>query len=46
MLNNKPMYWDFLKKIKKNIDTLYPIQIPDEKNAFNKEMKFLKLQKK
>jgi len=33
MLNNKKAF-EFLSIIKNNIDTLYPIQIPDEKNAF------------
>ena len=32
MLNNKKAL-EFLSIIKKNIDTLYPIQIPEEKNA-------------
>ena len=35
MLNNKNIE-GFLSKIKKNIDTLYPVQIPDEINALNK----------
>ena len=33
MLNNKKAF-EFLSIIKKNIDILYPIQIPDEKNAY------------
>ena len=36
MLNNKKIF-EFLSIIKKNIDTLYPIQIPDEKNAFTQK---------
>ena len=35
MLNNKNIE-GFLSTLKKNIDTLYPIQIPDETNALNK----------
>ena len=35
MLNNKNIE-GFLSKLKKNIDTLYPVQIPDEINALNK----------
>ncbi len=35
MLNNKNVR-GFLSKLKKNIDTLYPVQIPDEINALNK----------
>lgn len=35
MLNNKNIE-GFLSTLKNNIDTLYPIQIPDEKNALNK----------
>jgi len=33
MLNNKKAF-EFLSIIKKNIDILYPVQIPDEKNAY------------
>jgi len=36
MLNNKRAF-DFLSILKKNIDTLYPIKIPDEKNAFTQK---------
>ena len=36
MLNNKKAF-EFLSIIKKNIDILYPIQIPDEKNAYTQE---------
>ena len=36
MLNNKKAF-EFLSIIKKNIDILYPIQIPDEKNAFTQK---------
>ena len=36
MLNNKKAF-EFLSIIKKNIDTLYPIQIPDEKNAYSQK---------
>jgi len=36
MLNNKRAF-DFLSILKKNIDTLYPIKIPDEKNAFSQK---------
>ena len=36
MLNNKKMF-EFLSIIKKNIDTLYPIQIPGEKNAYTQK---------
>jgi len=36
MLNNKKAF-EFLSIIKKNIDTLYPIQIPDEKNAYTQK---------
>ena len=36
MLNNKKAL-EFLSIIKKNIDTLYPIQIPDEKNAYTQK---------
>ncbi len=35
MLNNKDVL-GFLQILKNNIDTLYPIQIPDEKNALTK----------
>ena len=35
MLNNKNVE-GFLSKLKKNIDILYPVQIPDEINALNK----------
>ena len=35
MLNNKNIE-GFLSKLKKNIDILYPVQIPDEINALNK----------
>ena len=35
MLNNKNVK-GFLSTLKKNIDTLYPVQIPGEKNALNK----------
>ena len=33
MLNNKKAF-EFLSILKKNIDNLYPIKIPDEKNAY------------
>ena len=36
MLNNKKVF-EFLSIIKKSISTLYPIQIPDEKNAFTQK---------
>jgi len=36
MLKNKKAF-KFLSIIKKNIDTLYPIQIPDEKNAYTQK---------
>ena len=36
MLNNKKAF-KFLSIIKKNIDILYPIQIPDEKNAYTQK---------
>ncbi|MDC0498058.1 bifunctional folylpolyglutamate synthase/dihydrofolate synthase [Alphaproteobacteria bacterium] len=36
MLNNKKAF-EFLSIIKKNIDTLYPIQIPEEKNAYTQK---------
>ena len=36
MLNNKKVF-EFLSIIKKSIDTLYPIEIPDEKNAFTQK---------
>ena len=36
MLNNKKSF-EFLSIIKKNIDILYPIQIPDEKNAYTQK---------
>ena len=36
MLNNKKAL-EFLSILKKNIDTLYPIQIPDEKNAYTQK---------
>ncbi|MBT3902056.1 MAG: bifunctional folylpolyglutamate synthase/dihydrofolate synthase [Pelagibacteraceae bacterium] len=36
MLNNKKAF-EFLSILKKNIDTLYPIKIPDEKNAYTQE---------
>jgi len=36
MLNNKKVF-EFLSIIKNNIDILYPIQIPDEKNAYTQE---------
>lgn len=36
MLNNKKAF-EFLSIIKKNIDILYPIQIPDEKNAYTQK---------
>ena len=36
MLNNKKVF-EFLSIIKKNIDTLYPIQIPDEKNSYTQK---------
>jgi len=36
MLNNKKAY-EFLSIIKKNIDVLYPIKIPDEKNAYTQK---------
>ena len=36
MLNNKKLF-EFLSIIKKNIETLYPIKIPDEKNAYTQK---------
>jgi folylpolyglutamate synthase/dihydropteroate synthase len=36
MLNNKKAF-EFLSIIKKNIDILYPIQIPDEKNVYTQK---------
>ncbi len=36
MLNNKRAF-EFLSILKKNIDTLYPIRIPDEKNAYTQK---------
>ncbi len=36
MLNNKKAF-DFLSILKRNIDTLYPIKIPDEKNAYTQD---------
>ena len=36
MLNNKNAF-DFLSILKKNIDTLYPIKIPDEQNAYTQK---------
>ena len=36
MLKNKKAF-EFLSILKKNIDTLYPIKIPDEKNAYTQE---------
>ena len=39
MLNNKNIE-GFLSKLKKNIDILYPVQIPDEINALNKNQIF------
>ena len=36
MLNNKKAF-EFLSILKKNIDTLYPIRIPDEKNAYTQK---------
>jgi len=36
MLNNKKAF-EFLSILKKNIDTLYPIKIPDEKNAYTQK---------
>ena len=36
MLNNKNIF-EFLSILKKNIDTLYPIKIPDEQNAFTQK---------
>ena len=36
MLNNKKIF-EFLSILKKNIDTLYPIKIPDEKNAYTQK---------
>ena len=36
MLNNKKAL-EFLSILKKNIDSLYPIKIPDEKNAYTQE---------
>jgi len=36
MLNNKKAF-EFLSIIKKNVEVLYPIQIPDEKNAFTQK---------
>ncbi len=36
MLNNKNAY-EFLSILRQNVDTLYPIKIPDEKNAFSQK---------
>ena len=36
MLNNKNAF-EFLSILKKNIDTLYPIKIPDEQNAYTQK---------
>ena len=36
MLNNKKAF-EFLSILKKNIDSLYPIKIPDEKNTYTQE---------
>ena len=36
MLNNKRAF-EFLSILKKNIDTLYPIKIPDEQNAYTQK---------
>ena len=36
MLNNKNAF-DFLSILKNNIDTLYPIRIPDEQNAYSQK---------
>ena len=36
MLNNKNVY-EFLSILKEQIDTLYPIKIPDEKNALTQK---------
>jgi dihydrofolate synthase/folylpolyglutamate synthase len=36
MLNNKNAF-DFLSILKNNIDTLYPIKIPDEQNAYTQK---------
>ncbi len=36
MLNNKKIF-QFLSILKKNIDTLYPIKIPHEKNSFSQK---------
>ena len=36
MLNNKNIF-EFLSILKKNIDTLYPIKIPDEQNAYTQK---------
>ena len=36
MLNNKKAF-EFLSILKKNIDTLYPFKVPDEKNAYTQE---------
>ena len=36
MLKNKKAY-EFLSILKKNIDSLYPIKIPDEKNAYTQK---------
>ncbi len=36
MLNNKKAF-EFLSILKRNIDTLYPIKIPDEKNAYTQD---------
>ena len=36
MLNNKNIF-KFLSILKKNIDTLYPIKIPDEQNAYTQK---------
>ena len=36
MLNNKKIF-EFLSILKKNIDTLYPIKIPDEQNAYTQK---------
>ena len=53
MINNKKAF-EFLSILKRNIDTLYPIKIPDEKNTytqkeihkFSKELKLKTIIKK
>tara|TARA_Y100000996_G_C22420099_1_gene601058 strand:- start:652 stop:915 length:264 start_codon:yes stop_codon:yes gene_type:complete len=36
MLNNKNAF-EFLKILRNNMDSLYPIKIPDEKNSYTQE---------